>query len=167
MDKVATASINNLRIPEADVLPSEDPIFVLTSSQLRQIVADAIQPLQDEVEALRGIVASQIASIKADIKLDSQDIRDIYQHLDSLAITKPPALEPSKKTTSHIDELHRLMLEEKSQQISIAKGARLLGISKERMRQLKPLVLQDGRFEMGWSTIKGKKAAVIRIRRFL
>ena len=54
MNNVATASINSFGIaPPAEVPPSEDPIFVLTSSQLRQIVADAIQGLEDEVAQLR------------------------------------------------------------------------------------------------------------------
>ena len=90
MTKLADASINNLRISEADVSP-EDPIFVLTSSQLRQIITqavqDAIQPLQDEVVELKATVASQqaeMASMKADIKLDGHDIRDLYDALASL-----------------------------------------------------------------------------------
>ena len=176
---VASASLNSFgsKPPEAGFeSPLEEQLITLTYGQLRdlitQAVEKAIQPLRDRIEYLESTVASQdeeIAALKADIKLDSQDIRDLYQHVDAL-ISKPPERappEPFKKTTSHIDELHRLMIEEKSQQVSIAKGARLLGISKERMRQLKPLIMQDGRFEMGWSTIKGKKAAVIRIRRFL
>ena len=63
MDNVATASLNNLRVSEAEVPPSEDPIFVLTSSQLRQIITEAvheaIQPLQDRIEGLESTVASQ------------------------------------------------------------------------------------------------------------
>ncbi|MEI2762037.1 hypothetical protein [Methanothrix soehngenii] len=59
------------------------------------------------------------------------------------------------------------MIEDKTAQISVAKAARLLGISKERMRQLKPLILKDDRFEMGWASVAGRKGAVIRIRKFL
>ena len=87
MDNVATASLNNLRVSEAEVPPSEDPIFVLTASQLRQIITDALQPLQDEVMELKATVASQqaeMASMKADIKLDGHDIRDLYDALASL-----------------------------------------------------------------------------------
>ncbi len=59
MQEIATASINNLRIPQADVPPSEDPIFVLTSSQLKDIISRAIQPLKDELSELKATVASQ------------------------------------------------------------------------------------------------------------
>jgi len=53
MTKLADASINSFGpMPEAGV-PPEDPIFVLTSSQLQEIISRAIQPLKDEVAALR------------------------------------------------------------------------------------------------------------------
>ena len=56
MTKLADARINSFGIesPEAGFeSPSEDPIFVLTSSQLRGIITRALQPLQDEVFSLR------------------------------------------------------------------------------------------------------------------
>jgi FtsZ-binding cell division protein ZapB len=64
MDNVATASINSFgNSPKADVLPSEDPIFVLTASQIRDLITsavkEAIQLLQDEVMELKATVASQ------------------------------------------------------------------------------------------------------------
>jgi hypothetical protein len=36
----------------------EEPIFVLTSSQIKDIIERAIQPLQDEVRDLKGTVAN-------------------------------------------------------------------------------------------------------------
>ena len=59
------------------------------------------------------------------------------------------------------------MIEDKTAQVSLAKAARLLGISNERMRQLKPLILKDDRFEIGWTSVAGRKGTVIRIRKFL
>ena len=63
MDKVANASINSFgNSPEADASP-EESIFVLTSSQLRSLIVEAvekaIQPLQDRIESLESTVASQ------------------------------------------------------------------------------------------------------------
>ena len=57
MDNVATASINSFgNSPKADVLPSEEEsIFVLTSSQLQEIISRAIQPLQDRIKTLEEI----------------------------------------------------------------------------------------------------------------
>jgi len=36
------------------VSPSEESFFVLTSSQLQEIIKEAIQPLQDEVSQLKA-----------------------------------------------------------------------------------------------------------------
>jgi len=57
MNNVATASINSFgNSPKADVLPSEEEsIFVLTSSQLQEIISRAIQPLQDRIKTLEEI----------------------------------------------------------------------------------------------------------------
>ncbi len=88
MTKLADARINTFGIaPDANVPPSEDPIFVLTASQLRQIITDAIHPLQDEVSGLKVTVARQeeeIMALRADEKLDHDDIRDIFDALASL-----------------------------------------------------------------------------------
>jgi regulator of replication initiation timing len=157
--------------------PSET--ISISLADLRQIITDALQPLQDHLSEMEDKIGRleedntalrlKLASLEKNQDKQSENqliqLQLIHKLKEEIKPAAPPA--PSKKTTGHIDELHRLMTEEKSQQVSIAKGARLLGISKERLRQLKPLILQDGRFEMGWSTIKGKKAAVIRIRRFL
>lgn len=43
---------------QAQEQPSEEPVFVLTASQLRRIVTEAIQPLKDEVAQLKATVAN-------------------------------------------------------------------------------------------------------------
>jgi len=161
------------------VPPSIDrnQLITLTIGQLQDLVGQAVQkavqPVQDEVVQLRVTVAAQAEKIAAlestqDTLADNQLIQlRLIKDLRDEVHKEPPAPATTKKSTAHVDDLHRLMVEDRSQQVSIAKAARLLGISKERMRQLKPLILQDGRFEMGWSTVKGKKAVVIRIRQFL
>ena len=171
MDTLLASSINAF-----SVSPSRDQLITLTYGQFQDLIAQAvekaIQPLQDEVEGFRATVTRQdekIATLEStqDTHADNSliQLRLINDLREDVHRAAAPA--PTKKTTSHIDQLHKLMLEEKSQQVSIVKGARLLGISKERMRLLKPLILKDGRFELSWSTIKGKKAVVIRIRKFL
>jgi chromosome segregation ATPase len=72
MSNVANASINNFAsvAQHADVKLSE-PIFVLSSSQLQEIITRAIQPLQDEVSDLKATVARQaekITSLEATAK---------------------------------------------------------------------------------------------------
>ena len=63
-------TINNFlpRGQQADfVPPSEEPVFILTSGQLQDLVTravqDAIQPLQDEVSELKATVASHVEKI--------------------------------------------------------------------------------------------------------
>ena len=62
---------------------SEDPIFVLTASQLQEIIARAIQPLQDRIESLESMVANQgeeIAAMKATVveqKADYLSLNDL------------------------------------------------------------------------------------------
>jgi hypothetical protein len=175
MSEIALARINSLpsQAMQANVPQSDEPVFILTSGQLRAVIREAIQPLQDEVSQLRVRVTRQEEKIAAlersqDTLADNQLIQlRLIREVKEESHRQPAAAATTKKTTGHIDQLHKLMLEEKTQQVSIAKGARLLDISKERMRLLKPLILKDGRFELSWSTIKGKKAVVIRIRKFL
>ena len=163
MDNVIAASINTFPVSP----------FATVPASLLQSLQDGLRELQDEVETLRATVTRQDEKIVAleqwhGTLSDNQYTQlQIINQIREDAPKEPRARAITKKSTSHIDQLHKLMLEEKSQQVSIVKGARLLGISKERMRLLKPLILKDGRFELSWSTIKGKKAVVIRIRKFL
>ena len=53
MSEIALAKINSFAhvAQQAEVSPSE-PIFVLTGSQLQEIISRAVQPLQDRIDAL-------------------------------------------------------------------------------------------------------------------
>ena len=179
MDNIAAATINSFgSTPKADVPQSEESIFVLTSSQLRDIisqaVAEATRPLTDRLSlleadttTLKAEIVDLRASGEAEVERVCVDIAQDRRRLATLEESRTPT-DPTKKTTGHLDELERMMSEEKSQQVSIAKGARLLGISKERMRQLKPLILQDGRFELAWDRQKGQpKRVVIRLKQYI
>jgi len=166
-------STDTLSIQDILSLPRDQPVVVPAG-----VVQDALA-LKDEIDDLRATVAAQdekmaamAARMTAVESLQEQDVTRIYcdiaQDRQRIAkLERPPAPTTTKKSTVHIDALYRLMVEDHSQQVSIAKAARLLGMSKERMRQLKPLILHDGRFEIGWTTVKGKRAAAIRIRQFL
>jgi hypothetical protein len=60
MDNVALAKINSFasQATRADsVSPSEESIFILTAGQLQTIISQAIQPMKDEITALRQKVA--------------------------------------------------------------------------------------------------------------
>jgi hypothetical protein len=65
---------------QANVQPSEEPVFVLTGSQLQDIIARAVQPLQDEVQILKDTIALQgekMAALEAtqDLHADNQLIQ--------------------------------------------------------------------------------------------
>ncbi len=163
MTQIAIASINTFGpSPKAIESPSEQ-LITLTYGQLQ----DLIQPLRDEIAQLRGKLASldKVQDTLSENQLIQ--LRLIHELKEKVNQESQSPATTTKKTTDHIDDLHRLMIEDKTAQISVAKAARLLGISKERMRQLKPLILKDDRFEMGWASVAGRKGAVIRIRKFL
>ena len=168
MNNVALARINTFGpSPKAGFESPSDQLIVLTYAQLQDhikgAIEQAIQPLQDEIAQLREELAS-LDKVQ-DILSENQLIQ--LRLINELKEGNQEKAATTKKTIDHIDDLHRLMIEDKTAQISVAKAARLLGISKERMRQLKPLILKDDRFEMGWASVAGRKGAVIRIRKFL
>ena len=76
MDVVDTTQINTFGTasPKADVSPSEEPIFVLTGSQLQEIISRAIQPLQDEVQSLKDIIASLENKVSALTTTQEQEV---------------------------------------------------------------------------------------------
>jgi len=68
MEVVDTAQINSFAPITAQtdfVPPSEEAVFILTASQLKDLIKKAIQPLQDEFGQLRATVARQGAMIAA------------------------------------------------------------------------------------------------------
>ena len=82
MEVVDTTQINTFGpSPQADFVPqSEEPVFILTSRQLSDLITRALQPLQDEVRDLKARVASQDEKIAAlestqDTQADNQLIQ--------------------------------------------------------------------------------------------
>ena len=164
MNEVAIARINTFGpSPKADSVPPSDQLITLTYGQLQGLIEAAIRPLQEEIAQLREELAS-LEKVQ-DTLSENQLIQ--LRLINELKEGNQEKAATTKKTIDHIDDLYRLMIEDKTAQVSIAKAARLLGISKERMRQLKPLILKDDRFEIGWASVAGRKGTIIRIRKFL
>jgi hypothetical protein len=61
MEEIALARINSFAPVQAGVQPVEEPIFVLTRSQLQEIIARATKPLQDRLDALQEEIALERA----------------------------------------------------------------------------------------------------------
>ena len=164
MTEVAIARINTFGpSPKAGFESPSDQLITLTYGQLQGLIEAAIRPLQEEIAQLRGELAS-LDKVQ-DTLSENQLIQ--LRLIHGLKEGNQEKAATTKKTIDHIDDLYRLMIEDKTAQVSIAKAARLLGISKERMRQLKPLILKDDRFEIGWASVAGRKGTIIRIRKFL
>lgn len=165
MTEVASASINTFGpSPKVDSVPPSDQLITLTYGQLQGLIEAAIRPLQEEIAQLR----EELASLeKVQDTLSENQLIQLRLIHGLKEGNQEKATTTTKKTIDHIDDLYRLMIEDKTAQVSIAKAARLLGISKERMRQLKPLILKDDRFEIGWASVAGRKGTIIRIRKFL
>jgi hypothetical protein len=57
MKEIALARINSFAPVQANVPPSEEPVFILTSGQLQDLITQAVQPFQDELSDLKATVA--------------------------------------------------------------------------------------------------------------
>jgi hypothetical protein len=75
MEVVDTTQINNFA-PRASqtnfVPPSEESVFVLTSSQFQEIIRQATAPLLQELQALRAIQEADTERLALDIAFDRQ-----------------------------------------------------------------------------------------------
>jgi uncharacterized membrane protein len=75
MSEIALAKINSFasQAMQADfVQPSEESVFVLTSSQLQEIIRQATAPILQELQALRASQEADIERLALDIALDRQ-----------------------------------------------------------------------------------------------
>jgi hypothetical protein len=75
MEVVDTTQINSFasQAMQADfVPPSEESVFVLTSSQLQEIIRQATAPILQELQALRATQEADIERLALDIALDRQ-----------------------------------------------------------------------------------------------
>jgi len=123
MSEIALAKINSFASPamQVDIVPpSEEAVFILTSGQLKDLIKEAIQPLQDEVSQLRATVASQgeeIAAMRVQVRslesLQEQDVTrlacDIAQDRRRLAALEHPAKEPGKTEISRAEKIEKYL----------------------------------------------------------
>jgi len=102
MANIALARINSL----PDVPTQEEPVFVLTSSELQDIITRAIQPLQDHIESLEATVARQDEKIAALESTQEHDVNriclDICQDRQRLARLEKVEPQPMQKDRGDI-----------------------------------------------------------------
>lgn len=154
MSKIADASINSFGpMPGADESP-EESIFVLTSSQLRQIIQDALQPLRDEVEALReerDRDREDIASLRLKLasleSLQEQDttriLLDVATDRRRLAALEHPIEEPTDTEKERTERIEKLCTDAPKHEISLSELRGRLGIDKSVLSRLLKRIDRD------------------------
>ena len=192
MSEIALAEINSFasQAMQADfVPPSEEAVFI-TSSQLQDLIAKAIQPLQDEVRDLKATVARQeekIAALEATLDTHADNsliqlrlINSLREDLHKVPESAAPA--PTKKTQDHITEIaHILGAKEKrliegqagrayvdklrKEGMTFSQLASVLGLTVDRIRQLSRIAATDKRFNITWHPRK-KNTKIIKLRRW-
>jgi hypothetical protein len=117
MSEIVVAKINSFAPIAAQndfpVPPLEEPVFILTASQLRGIIQEAIQPFQDRIEDLEKIVATQGEQIAALTSTQEQDVNricmDIAFDRQRLARLEKPIKEPGKTERSRAEKIERYL----------------------------------------------------------
>ena len=110
MDNVATAKIKAFgNSPKADFVSPSEQLITLTIGQLQDLLNEAIQPLQDEVESFRATVARQDEKIAAlestqETQADNQLIQ--LRLIHDLRETKK---EPGKTETSRAEKIEKYL----------------------------------------------------------
>jgi len=132
--------------PKADfVPPSEEAVFILTTSQFQEIINRAIQPLQDEVRDLKATVARQEEKIAA---LETTEVKDVdricldiaydRQRLAKLescpSTTAPPAPPRGEKTIARIAKIDEVLKNRGA--TTLKEMGRILKISSKEMNRL-------------------------------
>ena len=88
MSEIALAKINSFApvASQADVSPSEEPVFILTSGQLEAIITQAVElataPLESRIEDLeRGVGCGKGGEVPQDDQKELDQILQIVQNL--------------------------------------------------------------------------------------
>ena len=116
MKEIAAASINTFGpVPKVEVSPSE-PIFVLTAGQLKEIISQAIQPLQDEVMELKATIACQNEKIRSLEAMQEAEISRVCVDIayDRQRLAKLEKSEPGPTDEERMEKLEGYLKDKKS-----------------------------------------------------
>ena len=139
MDNVASAKINTFGpSPKADLVPqSEEPVFILTSSQLQEIITRALQPLQDEVRELKATVVThqdeKIAALEStqETQADNQLIQ--LRLIHELRETSKKG--PGKTEISRAEKIEKYLASRPDHRASLETLKGNLGVDKARLHE--------------------------------
>ena len=92
------------------VSPSEGPVFILTSSQLQDLITRALQPLQNEVESFRATVVHQDEKIAAlESRIGLQEDNGLIQLRLIHEIREKSKKRPGRTETSRAEKIERYL----------------------------------------------------------
>ena len=194
MEVVDTAQINSFAPIAAQTdfaQTSEEAVFIFTSGQLQEIIARAIQPLQDEVMHLRATVARQgekIAALEATLDTHADNSLIQLRLINSLredvhpAAAPAPTRETTQKTQDHITSIavilaakekrliesqtaHAYVTRLRKEGMTFSELANIMGLTVDRIRQLSRIAATDQRFNITWHPRK-KNTKIIKLRRW-
>jgi len=105
----------------------------MTPEQIQDLIAQALQPLQDEIAALR----EKVASLEA---LQEQDVTRIYTDIaqDRKRIAKlenPPAREPSKAMIDRAEKIEKYLASKPDHRATFEALRGHLGVDKARLNE--------------------------------
>jgi chromosome segregation ATPase len=148
MSKLANAGINSLssHAMQADFVPTSEQLVTLTYGQLQNLIAQAIQPLQDEIAQLRAERDQdrrELAALhaKMDAVEQQQDTLSTNQ-LIQLRLIKDLKDEAQKETTTtatetdRIERIEKLCQDAPGRTISLSELRGRLGIDKSVLSRL-------------------------------
>lgn len=145
MDNIAVATINTFS-PKSEVQPVEEPVFLLTSTELRAIIADAVEDATRSILSQLSVLEGKITALeKRNAVLEAQEETDIGHLAEGLAQdrrritaleesrTAPPA-PPGEKTIARIEQIKSILKSRGA--TSFGELERILKISPREMLRL-------------------------------
>ena len=176
------------------VQSSEEATFILNSSQLKEIISQAvektIQPLEDKIAQLRDERAQDRAEFerfKATHRTfavqTTKDLDALFDaNLKPTATPQPPTKTTTKKTSDHIDEIALILAncekglvqsaapkhyltKLRKEGMKFSDLAAIMGLTVDRIRQLSRIAATDQRFNITWHPRK-KNTKIIKLRRW-
>ncbi len=156
MLEIALAQINSFAhvAQQVDVSP-EEPIFVLTGSQLQEIITRAVQPLQAEVLQLQATVDHQrkeIAALEA-----TQDTQAENQLIQLRLINDLRKKDPGKTVISRAEKIEKYLLARPDHKATFETLKGYLGVDKVLLNQAIKTLMRDSRGRYGIIRAPGDK----------
>jgi len=144
-------------------LRAEIAALKATTAPPAEIAAGEDLPTQHITSPPNTAISEDIIQLRADME-EYNDLRasEIGQDRRRIAALEAP-VEAGERALSHLDHLAREMKKSRIRQLSFTNAARLLGISRPRIHQLRPSIEQDKRFSIVTDP-HHKQRLIIRVR---